>query len=158
MRGAERVLGGVVLLTAVAVAAMASRYTVRFMVDPLGPQALPYLVAGLLGLSGAVLLLRRPAAAGDAPPSSDPAHPTDAVGAKRQFAGIATLAAYAVAIPWLGFLAATTLATAGLARLFGGSWPRGLLTGLAFALALYALFALGFGLDLPAGRLLESVR
>jgi putative tricarboxylic transport membrane protein len=160
MSGSDRILAAAAVGLALLVAAMASQYTVRFLVDPLGPRALPYLVAGLLAVSGAALLLRRPGsgspeggASDAAEPSVQPAGPAGFSRIRRQIAGIAALSGYAIAIPWLGFMAATTLATAVLARLFGGGWGRGLLTGIVFAAALYALFSLGFGLQLPAGRL-----
>lgn len=148
MRRLHRWLGAFLVLTSVAIAGAARSYTVGFLVDPVGPRGLPYLVAGLFLLSGGALLFRKEPATAQPhaqPPSRAPLGP--------QAICIGILIFYAAAIPLLGFLLSTILAMAGMSRLFGGRWLPGLLVGLVFALSLYGLFAYGFALELPAGTL-----
>ena len=143
----DRGLGGFLILLGVGIAVTAHGYTVGFMVDPLGPRALPYLVSGLFLLSGGALLLRRATAGKQHQESAS----TDSLALQATCTGVLLL--FALAIPVLGFVPATTLATGAMARLFGGRWIPGLGVGLAFGLALLALFTLGFGMDLPPGLL-----
>jgi putative tricarboxylic transport membrane protein len=77
-----------------------------------------------------------------------------AEGAGRRIALVTvSFVVYAVILAPLGFVPATTLEFAVLARLFGGPLGKGALAGLAFALILYALFVYGLGLPLPLGVL-----
>ena len=153
-----------------AVAATARGYEVGFVVDPLGPRAVPYLVAGLLILGGIGMLLRRPPAQAVATVDGSPTgasrggepRETQGLGLEQgrpilaQGACAGALLLYAAAIPLLGFVVSTILASGALARLFGGRWLHGLGVGLFLGLGLYGLFAWGFGLDLPVGAIFQG--
>lgn len=143
MRAADRALGLATIGLAAAIALVARTYTVGFVTDPLGPRALPYLVAGLLACGGAALVASPRLAL---PPLTGPV-------VFRQVAVLAVLFGYAAALDWIGFVPATALGGAALARAFDGPWVRGLAAAVAFAGILYAVFAVGFGLALPVGRL-----
>jgi putative tricarboxylic transport membrane protein len=148
----DRWLGGVLIVSGLAIAGTARGYTVGFAVDPVGPRVLPYLVTALFLLSGGALLLRK--GKGDAEAGRVPTGPS----LKPQVAAVAVLLLYAGLILPLGFIPPTVLATGTLAKLFGGRWARGLAVGLALSLGLYGLFALGFGLELPMGTLFQGGR
>jgi len=159
-------LGGALVIVGGAVAVAARGYRVGFMVDPLGPRALPLLVSGIFLVAGSALILKGRRGSGSSstagqqevtgPPAgqqegSDPEEEPSPLG--PQVGAAAILLAYSLAIPVLGFVLSTTLGTGALARLFGARWFPGLAVGLAFGLSLLALFSLGFGLDLPPGLL-----
>ena len=140
----DRWLGGFLLLSSVGISVAARGYSVGFLVDPMGPRGLPYLVAGLFLLGGGALLLRK-GPVQELPLSVSP------LGAQGTCVGILVL--YAATIPLLGFILSTVLAMGALARLYGGRWVPGLLVGILFALSLHGLFAYGFALELPVGAL-----
>jgi putative tricarboxylic transport membrane protein len=161
-------MGATLVGVGLAVAATARGYEVGFVVDPVGPRAVPYLVAGLLILGGVGMLRRRPTPLAAA---TDDGLPTGALGSEEekeaqvpdpvqgrpvlaQGACVGVLVLYAASIPLLGFVVPTVLASGALARLFGGRWLHGLGVGLFLGLSLYGLFAWGFGLELPVGALL----
>ncbi len=152
MRNLDRWLGVVLVVTGITIAGAARGYTVGFMVDPLGPRALPYLVAGLFALSGVgILKASRDTQGDDEPPGS-------ASTLRSQAFTVTVLLLLASLIPYLGFIPPTVLSTAALAKLFGGRWAPGVVVGLMLSLGLYALFALGFGMDLPMGAVFGGVR
>jgi putative tricarboxylic transport membrane protein len=140
----ERWLGGFLALLAVGVALTARTFDVGFLVDPLGPKALPYLVAGLF-LVGGVVLLYSPTGAR---PEADASKPWPAQGLC-----LLILLGYAGALSIVGFVPSTALATGALAKVFSGRFLNGLAVGLALGLGLFGLFSLGFGLELPVGLL-----
>jgi putative tricarboxylic transport membrane protein len=148
LRRLDRFLGVSLLGAGVGIFGAARRFTVGFLVDPVGPRALPYLVAGIFAVGGVSLLVRRGPGPED---SSAPTGPGASFASQGLCAGALLL--YAVSIPMLGFLASTVLATSALSRIFGGRWLAGLGVGLALGLGLYGLFSYGFGLDLPPGSL-----
>lgn len=140
----DRWIGAALVALALAVAVTAGGYEVGFVVDPLGPRALPYLVSGLFLVGGGVLVLRRisapQVAAGPAPQPW-----------RSQALALAILVAYAITLPVLGFVAGTAVASGALSKVFGGRFLPGLGVGLLFGVGLFSLFALGFGLELPVG-------
>ena len=135
-----------VVLTAAAIALEATTFDVMFPTDPLGPKAFPLLAAFLLAIGGMALLREglREGAGGT---------PVNAVTGARDRILLATVSfvAYAFLLAPLGFVLATVLEFALLARLFGGTLVRGAAVGLAFAVLLYLLFVYGLGLPLPLG-------
>jgi hypothetical protein len=56
-------------------------------------------------------------------------------------------------LPWLGFLASTTLVVALLSELYGAPRPHGLLAAALLTGTLWVLFVHLLGLPLPAGAL-----
>ncbi len=141
-----------VILAALAVALEATTFDVAFPTDPLGPKAFPLVAAGLLVLGGGALLLEARRAAAEAS-ATEPARDAGAVpgGGHPVPLAAASFIGYALLLAPLGFVPATTVAFAVLARLFGGTWMRGAAVGLVFALLLYALFVYALGLPLPLG-------
>ena len=136
-----------VVPTAAAIALEATTFDVMFPTDPLGPKAFPWLAAFLLAIGGMALLREGlKAALADAPPVAA------AAGARnRILLATASFIAYAFLLAPLGFVFATVLEFAFLARLFGGTVVRGAVVGLIFAFLLYLLFVYGLGLPLPLG-------
>ena len=140
----NRWVGGLFVVTGVAIGLTARSYTVGFMVDPVGPRAMPYLVACLFVVAGVALLIRR----------RPPGPGTEGTGRIRvQLVAVGVFLLYAGLINPLGFLPPTVLATGALAKLFGGKWVHGLGVDLILGFALLALFSWGFGLNLPTGYL-----
>jgi len=142
-----------VVLAAAAIALEATTFDVMFPTDPLGPKAFPMVAAFLLAIGGLALLrdgLRGGTEGTAPPPAAAPATPV--TGARTRIL-LATLSfiAYAFLLAPLGFVFATVLEFALLARLFGGTLVRGAAVGLAFAFLLYVLFVYGLGLPLPLG-------
>lgn len=140
---AERALVALMLVVSAGYTFEATRIFVPPIVaDPLGPRAFPL----FLGISGivlcAVLLLGRPIETGIAV--------TPAV--LRELALIlVALAGYALLLPRLGFVIATTaLLTAGFAHA-GGRRP--LVPAVIYALLVHLLFTRLLGLRLPTGVL-----
>lgn len=139
----DRVAGALLVLLGAVVALKARTFTVGFLADPLGPRAIPYLVAAFLVASGGWLAFR-PAFSASWPPSA----------VWRNIAlALATLVSYALLLRWLGFLLLTTLAITALSLVFGGRMWRSLLSAAAFTAALYVLFVHLLGLTLPIGEL-----
>lgn len=131
------------VVVGLAVALEASTFNVNFLTDPLGPKALPWLVAALFVVAGLAL--------GASTPSSEPQPPA---GRRRPVAGAAAVFfAWSLTLAPLGFVISTPIAVAALARLFGGDWKRGLLTGALLTSLLWLLFALALALPLPQGSL-----
>lgn len=161
-----------VVVAAAAIALEATTFDVAFPTDPLGPKAFPMVAAVLLALGGLALVRSAradrvkadgmeadgaEAGAGRGVAGSDGGE-TGADGpepgaARRIALGTASFVVYAFLLAPLGFVLATTLEFAVLARLFGGPAGRGAAAGLVFALLLYALFVYGLGLPLPLGIL-----
>lgn len=134
----------------------ATTFDVAFPTDPLGPKAFPFLAAFLLAFGGAALwhagrehgLPAREGADGHGDPDVSAGAPH---GGAVILAATASFAAYALLLAPLGFVLATLLEFAVLARLFGGRWLAGAAAGLVFASLLYVLFVYGLGLPLPLG-------
>lgn len=141
----RRLGAAVVAMVAGAAAAQALTFKVHFPTDPLGPAAFPVVGALLMGLGAASFWWERPVAQEEAAP-----------GAMSRI-GLALLSflAFSLLLSPLGFVLATSLEFAALAVLFGGKVLRGLVAGLVFAVALFALFVFGLGLPLPLGFLLS---
>lgn len=139
----DRILGGVCVLLAIAMAAAAQHYVAPISYEPVGPRAFPLLLAGLLALGGAWLLLR---------PS---AHASGLAAAPLARLGLALGAvfAYALLFQWLGFVLATALMALPVGRAFGGGWGRSALAGLVLGLVLFVLFDRVLDVVLPAGPL-----
>lgn len=138
----ERGIAAGLLAFALGYALLASGYTVSFVADPLGPRAAPFLLATLLVLLSLWLLVKPPASE----EASAAPHP-------RSIAAVLGLALYSVLMPWLGFVLATALLTAALARLAQGPPVRAATLGTAFAAVLYYLFVFALDVPLPIGRI-----
>lgn len=142
---ADRIAGTTLLLLAGAVGIEATTFEVAFLADPVGPKALPFVVALLLAIGGLRTLTR--------PRPRRDVHLPDASSIRRIAAGLVVFLLYAGALPWLGFFLSTTMVVAGLAVLFGGPWRGGLAAGLTLSAALWLLFVALLSLPLPLGEL-----
>lgn len=140
---ADRIAGGVLIAAAAAVGLEATTFDVAFLTDPVGPKALPLVVALMLA-AGGIRTLTKPRDDLELPVKSD---------LRRMAAALGALLAYALFLPWLGFFLSTTAVVAGLGVLFGGPWKGGLATGLTLSGALWLLFVALLSLPLPIGDL-----
>ncbi len=139
----DRIAGLAACATALAVALAATRFRVGFYTDPLGPGALPYFAAALLGAGGLALVVR---------PAIGSARPGTAV-ARRMAIVFASLVAYASLLPLFGFLLSTSAILVILSRTFGGPLLRSVFLSALYVGALYLVFAVLLGLSLPVGSL-----
>jgi putative tricarboxylic transport membrane protein len=139
----DQIVGALLVLLGALVALEARTFTVGFLADPLGPRAVPYLVAAFLVAPGGWLTYR-PRFTSNWPP---------AVVWCNIALALATLVTYALLLRWLGFLLLTTLAITALSLVFGGRIWRSLLSAAAFTAALYVLFVYLLDLTLPVGAL-----
>lgn len=140
----DRLVGAALLVLALAVGLEATTFDVVFLTDPVGPKALPVVVAVMLAVGGLRSLLR--------PRQEHQALPGHSVFPRIAVAVVAFLA-YAATLPWLGFFLSTTGVVTGLAVLFGGPWKGGAITGLGLSAALWLLFVALLSLPLPVGEL-----
>ena len=139
----DRTAGSVLLLLAALVSLEARTYIVGFLTDPVGPRAVPFLVAGLLAVAGVWLIVG---------PGVDKPWPVGGVWKRIGFA-VFVLVIYAILIDTLGFFVTTTLAVTGLSLTFGGPLRSSALAGAAFAVCVYVLFVYLLGIPLPIGDL-----
>lgn len=139
----DRVAGVVLLLAGVTTALEARTFNVAFMTDPVGPKALPLLVAVTLVVAGARLIAR---------PRSNVELP-DAEATRRMTLAAAAFIAYGLALPWLGFFMATTVVVAALGVLFGGPRIGSAIVGASLSAVLWLLFVIVLSLPLPIGAL-----
>ena len=139
----ERIAGVILVLAGVAAAAEAMTFDVFFMVDPVGPKALPLLSAGIFVVTG-VLLAARPTRG-----VVWPGRPK----LLRMGGSIAAFLAYAGMLAPLGFFTATTAAVGALSTLFGAPPLRAFAAAAALATAMWFGFVFGLGLPLPIGEL-----
>ena len=140
---AERWVGVVLLLLAVAAAWLARGYRVSFIADPVGPRAFPLLGAALIAI-GATRMVARPVA--------HAVWPTGGMFVRLAAAATA-LALYPLLLPLLGFITATGALMWALALLFGGRGVGAAVTAVLIAAGMYALFVYALGVPLPIGRL-----
>ena len=139
----ERIPGLVLIAVGAATGIEATTFDVAFLSDPVGPKALPGLVAVALVLAG-IHQARRPE-----PGTRWPERPA----LMRMALATSAFLGYAVALGWLGFLLSTTLLVAALSHLFDAVPRRSVPAAAALAFALWLLFVWVLALPLPVGRL-----
>ncbi len=143
MKRSDRLGGLALIVLAVAYGLEARSFQVRFIADPIGPRAFPYILALLLGALGLSLIFAR------APSDAEPAPRVD----RRPVLGAVSLVAYTFLFPFAGFFVSTSLLMMFLSRLFGS---RGLVSFVApvlFVAGLGFLFTYGLAIPLPIGSL-----
>ena len=138
-----RIAGAACMLAAIAISLEAMTFTVRFLVDPVGPKGFPLLTAGALFLGGLWMLVG---------PGKELSFPDIGVH-KRQAVALGTMVLYTMALPVVGFVSTTTGAMVCLAWLFGESPRRSVFYSLLFAAGIFLLFAYGLNVPLPIGTL-----
>jgi putative tricarboxylic transport membrane protein len=142
-RAVDRVPGAVIALLGLAAGLEATTFDVRFLTDPVGPKALPMLVAVIFVFAGARAALL---------PDHVAEWPDRAVLVKLVGAAAAFLL-YPLALPVLGFFTSTTLVVASLSWLYGAPLSYGAAAAAALSGALWLLFVRVLALPLPIGSL-----
>ena len=139
----DRLPGLALILAGIASGLEATTFDVAFLTDPVGPKALPLLVATVLVLSGVQTAAR---------PKTDVQWPgpTSCV---RSAASVAAFLVYALALPWIGFVLSTALVLAALSGLFGAGLRTAVPAAAIVAAGLWLLFVQLLGLPLPIGEL-----
>jgi len=139
----DRAAGFVLLLAGAATALEARTFNVAFMTDPVGPKALPFLVAVALAAAG-LRLMASPRASVPLPGSAS---------RHRIVLAAGTFMVYGLALPWIGFFVSTTLVVAVLGGLFRGPKLGSVVAGAGLAAILWLLFVPVLSLPLPVGVL-----
>jgi putative tricarboxylic transport membrane protein len=139
----DRIFGGIGIALAVFFIWQATLIKESFISDQVGPKTFPIVIGVVLGLSSLYCLLR-----------PDPAPSWPAFGRLAEI-GLAVLVmiAYAVALPELGFLIATAIASAYLTWRLGTAPLQSLLVGVLTSGGIYVVFRLILGLSLARGPL-----
>lgn len=139
----DRTLGILALLLAAFMAWAGWDIEAPFAYEPVGPRAFPMLVALAIGLCGLRLAFK----GGNPVEANSP-------GANGRIALMVLAAAgYAFLFQTLGFVIATALMTVFVGRLFGGSWLKCAIGGLAMGIFFFLLFDQALDVVLPAGPL-----
>lgn len=112
-----------------------------FIQDPLGPKAFPLVIAGIMGLSGLVMLFK---------PDAEP-HWPGMVKLAELVATVGVFVAYAEIMPKVGFVLSTAVATAFLVWRLGGTTRQSLIGGIVISVGIYAVFQHVLGLHLAKG-------
>ncbi|MDX1466714.1 MAG: tripartite tricarboxylate transporter TctB family protein [Halomonas sp.] len=144
---ADRLLGIVLIGLAAFVAVQAINLEVPFSYEPVGPRAFPLGLSILLAGLSLPLVVR---------PGADGHWPHKAL-ALRLLLVLGLLLAYAMLFTRLGFIPTSLLVVAALARLFGASVGKALITGVLLSAGSYVLFTEGLGIALPAGTWLAAL-
>jgi len=139
----DRATGVALVLFGTVVAVEASTFNVAFLTDPVGPKALPLLVAVTLVFAGA-WTAARPREAVRLPSRASLPGMIAAAGA---------FLVYAAALPWLGFFVSTSLVVTALALLYRGPILPSLASGVGLSAVLWILFVRALALPLPVGEL-----
>jgi len=140
---ARRIPGVVLAVVGAAIGIEATTFDVAFVSDPVGPKALPMLVAVILIGAGIHAALR--------PPESV-RWPERPVGT-RIVAAAAAFFIYALALEAIGFFVSTTLVVAALSHLYGAPPRQGIPSAAVLAGLLWLLFVRLLALPLPIGAL-----
>lgn len=112
-----------------------------FIQDPLGPKAFPLVIAGIMGLSGLVMLFK---------PDAEP-HWPGMVKLAELLATVGVFVAYAEIMPLVGFVLSTAVATTFLVWRLGGTARQSLIGGVVISIGIYAVFQHLLGLNLAKG-------
>lgn len=139
----DRILGGVCVATAIAMAWATRDYVAPYSYEPLGPRAFPLLLAVCMGLSGLWLLLRPTV-------GSTAFH---GVPWKGTLVCCAAVLVYAVLFQSLGFILATVLMSFPVGMAFGGNWKQSLAAGVGLGVGFHFLFDKVLDVTMPGGLL-----
>ncbi|MCB2012341.1 MAG: tripartite tricarboxylate transporter TctB family protein [Geminicoccaceae bacterium] len=139
----DRILGGFLVLLAVAFVVAATRIESAMIFDSLGPKAFPILIGVLLAISALYPLAR---------PDPEPEWPRAAKLAEIGF-GLVILIGYAQVLEPLGFVIATAIAATLLSWRLGGRILWAPVIGIGISLGIYTVFHLILGLSLAKGPL-----
>jgi putative tricarboxylic transport membrane protein len=145
----DRIFAAVWLALTVVFAVVARTYEAQFSYEPIGPRAFPLLLAGV-SLACSAWLLLRPKSIAETLAGLPPG------GLAKALTLIAGLFAYAFLFEIVGFPLATLLVTLVVGRLFGGSWWKCAVAGVALGVGLYLLFDRALDVTLPLGSLWKA--
>lgn len=138
---ADRIFGAVCLVLGALFIYGASRIQTGFIVDPLGPKTFPMIIGGLLVVASLVPLTK-----------PDPAPKWPGARAITEIVlALAVFIAYALLLGPLGFVTATSLASAILSWRLGSRPLAAIVTGIGIAVVIYGVFHLALGLALAKG-------
>lgn len=135
----DRIFGGIGLVLAIIYAWAAAGIQESFLTDEVGPKVFPWIIATILGLSSAWFLIK---------PDPDPEWPTWGRIAEIGLAAL-VLVIYAEALPALGFLLPTAVASGYLTWRLGSKPVESVVIGVVTALGIYLIFRSLLGLSLP---------
>lgn len=138
-----RAVGLSLLALSIAVAVGAGNIEFAFSSDPLGPRAVPYILAGFLAVCSLWYLAQ--------PGHSEPW--ADAGTLWRAVALIAVTAGGVGLMNIIGFVPMAVAMSFVAARLFGATWPGAAAIGVAQGALWFVLFKYALGTYLPAGTL-----
>lgn len=137
----DRIFGGIGLLLAIFFAWQATLIQESFLSDIVGPKVFPYIISTVMALSSLYFILK---------PDPNPDWPRAGRLAEIALAA-AVMIAYAQALPDLGFVAATAIASAYLTWRLGSKPLQSLLIGACTSVGIYVIFRLVLGLSLARG-------
>ena len=137
----NRIFGGGCVLIGALYIYFASQTALTLLTDPLGPRPFPMLVGACLSASGAVLLIK---------PGMEPNWPSLARLLELLFA-VTVMLGYAIVMPEIGFVIATTIATSMLSWRMGARPLSAIGAGLTVAISIFVIFNKVLGLSLAIG-------
>ncbi len=137
----DRIFGGVGLLFALLFIWAAFHIELSFISDPVGPRTFPIIVAIVMALACLVIILK---------PDVEPKWPR-VVRLLEIAAAAGVMVAYALALPIVGFLIATAVASAFLTWRLGTTPLWSVVSGLLTSVGIYTVFHLILGLSLARG-------
>lgn len=137
----DRIFGGVAVAFSLLMAWATTLIEESFIQDPLGPKAFPLVIAGVMGISGLVMIIR---------PDANPHWP----GLKKLLELVATVGVmigYALLLPVTGFVATTAVASAFLSWRLGANARQSVIGGVLTSVGIYLVFQFVLGLNLAKG-------
>ena len=137
----DRIFGGIGLALALFYAWQASIIQESFLSDVVGPKMFPYIIATVMGLASVYFLLK---------PDPEPEWPRAGRMVEIGLAALVMLA-YAQALPVLGFLITTAIASAYLTWRLGSRPVESVIIGVGTSVGIYVVFRLALGLSLARG-------
>ena len=137
----DRIFGGASIVLSLLMMWATGLIEESFIQDPLGPKAFPLVIAGIMGLSGLVMMFK---------PDAEP-HWPGMVKLAELAATVGVFVAYAEIMPMVGFVLSTAVATAFLVWRLGGTTRQALIGGVVISIGIYAVFQHLLGLNLAKG-------
>lgn len=137
----DRILGGACLVLAAFYIFFATQVQIGFMSDPLGPQAFPIIIGVVLAAAGIYPILR---------PDPEPDWPARGRVLEIVFA-VAVMIAYANALPVVGFVISTTIASGILSWRLGAHPLKAAIAGVVIAVGIFVIFRVILKLSLAIG-------
>jgi len=139
----DRMAGIAGLLLAAFLAVFGWGLQAPFAYEPVGPRAFPLGLSLVIALCSAWLIYKGGGEAEPNPPGAN----------LRISLMVGLIAGYAFLFVWLGFVIANTIMVVFVGRLFGGSWVKAVITGVAMSVLFFLLFDKVLDVVLPTGLL-----